>query len=82
MFDDAEHVGDILDQNPGDVGEGIEVAGSRIAQGGAGHERQVIEGGVQAFAGAGVEFSQWGGAVDEQDRLSGGDWGKGDKAAQ
>jgi hypothetical protein len=25
LFDDAEHVSDILDQNPGDVGEGVEV---------------------------------------------------------
>ena len=56
LFDDAEHVGDILDQNPGDVGEGVEVAGGRIVQGGAGHECQVIEGSVQAFAGAGVKL--------------------------
>ena len=32
LFNDAEHIGDILNQDPGDIGEGIEVAGGRIAQ--------------------------------------------------
>ncbi|WP_413794913.1 MULTISPECIES: hypothetical protein [unclassified Pseudomonas] len=44
-------------------------------QGRTGHERQVVEGGVPVFADAGVEFGQWGGAVDEQDGVGGGDGG-------
>ena len=82
LFNDAEHIGDILNQEPGDIGEGIEVAGGRIAQGGAGHERQVIKGSVQAFTGAGVEFSEWGSAVDEQDGLGGGDWSERGEAVE
>ena len=46
LFNDTKHISDILDQDPSNIGEGIEVAGGRIAQGGAGHECQVVEGGV------------------------------------
>ena len=81
LFNDTEHVGDVLDQDPGDVGEGVEVASSRIAQGSAGHETQVIERGMQALAGAGVEFGQWDGFIDEQDGLGGGDRGERSEAA-
>lgn len=82
LFNDTERIGHILNQNPGDISEGIEIPGSRIAQGGAGHERQVIKSGMQAFAGAGVKLGQWRGVVDEQDGLSGGDRGERGKAAK
>ena len=54
---------------------------ARIAQGGAGHECQVIEGRMQAFAGAGVELGQWDGFIDEQDGLGGGDRGERSEAS-
>lgn len=82
LLNDTEHIGHILNQNPGDISEGIEIAGSRIAQGGAGHERQVIKSGMQAFAGAGVKLGQWRGVVDEQDGLGGGDRGERGKAGR
>ncbi len=60
LFDHSENIRHVLDHDTGDIGDGIDVVLGRVAQGGAGHEGQVVEGGVQAFAGAGVEFGQGG----------------------
>ncbi len=42
---------------------------------------QVIERGVQAFAGASVEFGEWGLGVDQQDGMGGGGLGERGEAA-
>ncbi len=56
LFDHAKHIRHILYQDPGNVGDGVDVTRCRITQAAARHQGQVIERGVQAFAGTGVEF--------------------------
>jgi hypothetical protein len=69
LFDDAEYVRRVLHEDPGNVGQGVDVAGGGVAQAGAGYQGQEIERGVQAFADAGLKFGQWGLSVDQQDGL-------------
>ena len=61
------HIAHILDHNPGDVGDGVDVVLGVVRQAGAGHKVEVFENGVEAFADAVVEFAEWSVTVDEQD---------------
>ncbi len=79
LFDHAKHIRHILYQDPGNVGDGVDVTRCRITQAAARHQGQVIERGVQAFAGTGVEFGEWGVGVDQQDGMGGGGLGQGVK---
>ncbi len=65
MLDHAENITDVLHQNARRVRHIVQVAFAKVRQAGAGHQVEVFEGGVEAFAQAGVEGWQWGVAVDQ-----------------
>ena len=65
MFNHAEHITDVLHQNARRVRHIVQVTLGEVRQAGAGHQVEVFEGGVEAFAQAGVEVRQWGVAVDQ-----------------
>lgn len=71
----------IPDQDPGDVGDGVDVVFGVVGEGGAAHEVEVFEDGVEAFADAVVEFADGGVVVDEEDGVVGGELGHGSEAA-
>lgn len=68
----SKHIGDVLSHDPRDIGNGVDVLLRIVWQAGTGHEVQVFEDGIEAFADAVMEFAQWGVAVDEQDGVVGG----------
>jgi hypothetical protein len=82
LLNHPKHIAYILDHDPGDVGDGVDVVLGIVRQAGAGHEVQVFEDGAEAFADAVVEFLEWGVAVDEQDGVVGGELGHGGEAAR
>jgi hypothetical protein len=81
LLNHPKHIPYILEQNPGDVGDGVDVVFGVVGQAGAGHEVDVLEDGVEALADAVVEFADWGLVVDEEDGVAGGELGHGDEAA-
>ena len=82
MLNHPKHIAHILDHDPGDVGDGVDVVFGVIGEAGAGHEVEVFEDGAEAFADAVVEFADWGVAVDEEDGVFGGELGHGGEAAR
>lgn len=78
----SKHIAHILDHDPGDVGDGIDVVICVVGEAGAGHEVQVLEDGVEAFADAVVEFAERGVTVDEQDGVAGSKLRHWDEAAR
>jgi len=82
LLNHPKHIAHILDQDPGDVGDGVDVVFGVVGEAGAGHEVEVLEDGAEALADAVVEFAQWGVAVDEQDGVVGGELGHGGEAAR
>ena len=52
-----KHIAHILDHDPGDVGDGVDVVLGVVGEAGAGHEVEVLEDGAEAFADAVVEFA-------------------------
>jgi len=81
LLNHPKHIAHILNQNPGDVGDGVDVVFCVIREASAGHEVEVFEDGVEAFADAVVEFAQWSVVVDEQDGVFGGELGHWGEAA-
>jgi len=82
LLNHPKHIAHILDHDPGDVGDGVDVVLGIVRQAGAGHEVQVFEDCAEAFADAVVEFLEWGVAVDEQDGVVGGELGHGGEATR
>jgi len=82
LLNHPKHIAYILDHDPGDVGDGVDVVFSVVGEAGAGHEVEVFEDGAEAFADAVVEFAQRGVAVDQQDGVVGGELGHGGEAAR
>ena len=82
LLNHPKHIAYILDQDPGDVGDGVDVVLGVVRQAGAGHKVEVFENGVEAFADAVVEFAEWSVTVDEQDGVVGGELGHGGEAAR
>ena len=82
LLNHPKHIAYILDHDPGDVGDGVDVVFSVVGEAGAGHEVEVFEDGAEAFADAVVEFAEWGVAVDEQDGVVGCELGHGGEAAR
>lgn len=72
LLDYPKHITHILHQDPGDVGDRVDVVFSVVGEAGAGDEVKVFEDGVEAFGEAGVEFAQWDIGVDQEDRVVGG----------
>ena len=81
LLNHPKHIAHILNHNPGDVGDGVDVVFGVVGEAGAGHEVEVFEDGVEAFADAVVEFAQWSVVVDEQDGVFGGELGHWGEAA-
>ena len=82
LLDHAKHIPHILQQNPRNVSDGVDVVFGVVGEAGAGHEVEVLQDGVEAFGGAIVEFAQRGVAVDEEDGVAGGDLFHGGEAAR
>jgi len=82
LFNHPKHIAHILDHDPGDVGDGVDVILGVVGEAGAGHEVEVLEDGAEAFADAVVELAEWGVAVDEEDGVVGGELGHGGEAAR
>ncbi|MDQ0737295.1 rhodanese-related sulfurtransferase [Pseudomonas sp. W4I3] len=61
---DSEHITYVLHQNACGIGHIVQVALGKIRQAGAGNQVEMLEGGVEALAQAGVEIEQRGVAVD------------------
>lgn len=57
LFNHPKHIGDVLHHNPRNVGNGVDVVLGVVGQAGAGHQVEVLEDGVEAFADAVVEFA-------------------------
>ena len=57
LFNHSKHIVCILDQDPGNVGNSVDVVLDVVGQAGAGHQVQVFEDGTEAFADAVVEFA-------------------------
>jgi len=81
LLDHSKHIPHILQQNPRNVGDGVDIVFGVIGEAGAVHEVEVLQDGVEAFGGAVVEFAQRGVAVDEEDGVAGGDLFHGGEAA-
>jgi len=81
LLNHPKHITHILDQDSGDVGDGVDVVFGVVGEAGAGREVEVFEDGAEAFADAVVGFAQWGIAVDEQDGVVGGELGHWGEAA-
>ena len=81
LLNHPKNIAHILNHNPGDVGDGVDVVFGVVGEAGAGHEVEVFEDGVEAFAEAVVEFAQRGVVVDEQDGVFGGELGHWGEAA-
>ena len=82
LLNHPKHIAHILDHDPGDVGDGVDVVFGVVGEAGAGHEVEVLEDGAEAFADAVVEFLERGVAVDEQDGVVGGELGHRGEAAR
>ena len=82
LLNHPKHIAHILDHDPGDVGDGVDVVFGVVGEAGAGHEVQVFEDGAEAFADAVVEFADWCVAVDEENGVFGGELGHGGEAAR
>lgn len=81
LLNHPKHIAHVLEQYPGDVGDGVDVVFGVVGEVGAAHELQVGEDGVEAFADAVVEFAQRGVAVDDQDGVIGCELSHRDEAA-
>jgi len=81
LLNHSKNVRNVLKKDFGDVGDGVDVIFGVVGQVGAGHETQVGEYGVQALADAVVEFADRGVAVNEEDRVAGGELGHRGEAA-
>ena len=81
LFNHPEHVAHVLNQNACGIGDVVQVAFCEIRQAGTGHQVEVFNGRVEAFAQAGVEVEQWGVAVDEKHGVVGGGFGAGGETA-
>ena len=82
LLNHPKHITHILNHDPGDVGDGVDVVLGVVGEAGAGHEVEVFEDGVQAFAEAAVEFAYRGIGVDEEDGVVGGEVGHGGVVAE
>jgi len=82
LLNHPKHIAHILDHDPRNVGDGVDVVFCVVGEAGARHEVEVFEDGAEAFADAVVEFAEWGVAVDEQDWVVGGELGHGGEAAR
>ncbi|CAI8858928.1 hypothetical protein EMIT0P12_30037 [Pseudomonas sp. IT-P12] len=82
LLNHPKHIAHVLEQYPGDVGDGVDVVFGVVGEVGAAHELQVGEDGVEAFADAVVEFAQRGVAVDDQDGVIGCELSHGDEAVR
>ena len=80
LLNHPKYITHILNHDPGDVGDGVDVVFGVVGEAGAGHEVEVFEDGAEAFANAVVEFAEWGVAVDEEDGVFGGELGHGGEA--
>ena len=65
LLNHPKNITHVLEQNPGDVGDGVDVVFGVVGEAGAAHELEVGEDGVQAFADDVVQFADWGVAVDD-----------------
>jgi hypothetical protein len=77
LLNHPKHITHILHQDPGDVGDGVDVVLGVVGEAGAGDEVEVFQDGIEAFGEAGVEFTQWGVGVDQEDWVVGGGWDMG-----
>ena len=75
LLNHPKHITHILNQDPGDRGDGIDVLFGVIGEVDAGHEVQIFEDCIQALADAGVEVTQWRVGIYEQDGLLSGGMG-------
>ena len=82
LLNHPKHITHILDHDPSNIGDGVDVVLGVVRQAGAGHEVEVFEDGAEAFAEAVVEFAQWGVGVDEEDGVVGGEVGHGGVVAE
>jgi hypothetical protein len=57
LLNHPKNIAHILDHDPGDVGDGVDVVFGVVGEAGAGHEVEVLEDGAEAFADAVVEFA-------------------------
>ena len=81
LFNHRKHIRHILDHDPGGIGDGVDIVLGIVRYVGAGHQVQVGECGVEAFAGAGVQLAERRVAVDQQYRIVGCGLGHGGEAA-
>jgi len=64
LLNHPKHITHILDHDPGDVADGVDVIFGVVGEAGAGHKVEVFEDSAEAFADAVVEFAERGVAVD------------------
>jgi hypothetical protein len=57
LLNHPKHISDILNKDPSDIGNGVDVVLGVVRQAGAGHQIQVFEDGIEAFADAVMEFA-------------------------
>ena len=57
LLNHPKYITDIPEQDQGDVGDGVDVVFGVVRQAGAGHEVEVFDDGVEAFADAVVQFA-------------------------
>ena len=67
----SKYIPHILNQDPGDGANGVDVMFGVIGEMDAGHQIQVFQNSIEPFPEAGVKIAQWGVGVDEQDRVVG-----------
>lgn len=82
LLNHLKNIAHILEQDPGNVGDGVDVVFGVVGEAGASHELEVGEDGVEAFADDVVEFTERSVAVDEQDGVVGGELGHWGEAAR
>lgn len=57
LLNHPKHIRNILDHDPSNVGDGVDVVLGVVGEAGAGHQVEVFEDGVEAFADAVVEVA-------------------------